>query len=463
VRVDSLVVLGCKSLSRECAHKAAATLEDVLSHLQRTFYFPMHNLISLEIRFPASSCEEEGPGPSHSLGGSGGDDAGDGGDGAGDNDVVTLDLGDGIILTSKRVLVDLFCDDDNVDAQGTRQDAAAGVGKGLGRPETGGAGGMDDVAAGRGLGGAGESGGEGNGDLATARATVYKLALGSVMEMTCMLTNNFPLELTGVSVEVVLRDKAAAGSSAAMPRGDGVDARVADALDILLLPEAVQGGGGGGGDGGEAGDWGIDGAGVDASGEVLLVANGLKLRPGLNRVAVRGLLAKAGDFTVDRIDVRYGKLVLVEALGLVYGHCVLRVRSEKAPVELALLPRGRVVRGLGGLVRASVVILEAVAECRARLVLPPPLTLASKCVLLLHEDTAGNETNSRDRRADRAEVGGVEGYQALKFEKDSVTDLLHADIAARALAGCNGAYNTIVIIYLRVLIYTSHENMPSYL
>ena len=323
---------------------------------------------------------------------------------------------------------------------------------------------MGDVAAGRGLCGAGESGGEENWDMATARDKVYKLALGSVVEMTCMLTNNFPLELKGVSVEVVLRDKAAAGSSAATPRAQGVDARVADAFDALLLPEAVKGGGGEGGGGGEASGCGIDGAGVDASGDVLLVANGVKLRPGLNRVAVRGLLAKAGDFTVVRIDVRYGKLVLVEALGLVYGHCVLRVRSEKAPVELALMPRGRVVRGLGGLVRASVAIFEAVAECRARLVLPPPLTLASKCVLLLPEDAAGDEINSRDRRADiasssssAAEGGGMEGYQAFKFEKDSVTDLLHADIAARALSGRNGAHNTIGIVYLRVLMYTSND------
>ena len=114
-------------MSRDCAHKAAATLEDELPRLQRTVHFPLHNLISLEIRFPASSCEEEGPGHPNSLGGSGGDDAGDGGDGAGGNDVVTLDLGDGIILTSKRVLVDLFRDDDTVDAQGARQDAAAGA------------------------------------------------------------------------------------------------------------------------------------------------------------------------------------------------------------------------------------------------------------------------------------------------------------------------------------------------
>ena len=167
-----------------------------------------------------------------------------------------------------------------------------------------------------------------------------------------MLTNHFPHELAGVSVEVLLRATCATGSAAATsPRGEGDDARVADALDALFHPDAAQGGGGVGGGGEEEDGSSSGGAGADASGAMLLLAQGVRLRPGLNRVAVRGQLAQAGDFTVDRIEVRYGKMVLVESLRLVYGHFVLRVRSERAPVQLALQARGRRLRPRGRWIR----------------------------------------------------------------------------------------------------------------
>jgi hypothetical protein len=94
-----------------------------------------------------------------------------------------------------------------------------------------------------------------------------------------------------------------------------------------------------------------------ACAEELLVAENVTLRAGMNRVRLAGRVGGGGgDYSlkIDRLEVKYGGLVLIARLAHVYSHYVVRVVGEEPAVRAAVVACGRVARGLGCLLRATI-------------------------------------------------------------------------------------------------------------
>ena len=479
----SLDVLSCNGILRECACSAAARLEDFLARLGHqlaspVITSPMHKLVSVEIQFPAGKGEEQEQDESKAEGrkGTAGQDESAPSDFL---DTVLLDLGGGVILTSKRVTVDsLVCDgeeEDDVRAAGEPSCPAAPAGhEGKAWPshqegyvwKQAKQSGLDQHANGPQLAANGSCR-DGQGECA-----VWKVEVGAMMEVRCVLTSRLPVALEDTQFILILRRNDAAEAGAAPSHvspqeAAGLTARRCSASSQLELLAHC--------DGDEhpgrfsAAALGVQGgltprsrsvepeSDQDAppergsaadSGDVTLTASNVGLMPGRNHIMLRGQVSEAGDYVLHTLTLRahHGRLHLLQPLTTLYSTCLVRVRSERAPVTLSLAPRGPVVRGgLGCLLQSRVTFLPqdfvSVSDCRVRLVLPPELRVGSSCVLYwLESDSKDNEGDGVERR--HGDVPGQEDRvqcETLDSEMEENEEALLRRAAQRARCAGQGA------------------------
>ena len=480
----SLDVLSCNGILRECACSAAARLEDFLSRLEHemaspVITTPMHKLVSVEIQFPAVEGEEEEQDESKADGrkGTACQDESAPSDFL---DTVLLDLGDGVILTSKRVTVDsLVCDEeeeDDVRAAGEPSCLAGAAGhEGKGWPshkegymwKQAQQPALDQPLANGPQLAANESCRDGQGGCA-----VWKVEVGGVMEVRCVLTSRLPVALGDTKLILVLRrnDAAEAGAApsdvtpqeAAGLAAGGYSA--SSQLELLAhcdgdkhpsrFSAAALGAQGGFTPRSKSVEPESDqdappeqGSAAD-SGDVTLTASDVRLMPGRNHIMLRGQVSEAGDYVLHTLTLRahHGRLHLLQPLTTLYSTCLVRVRSKRAPVTLSLSPRGPVVRGgLGCLLQSRVTFLPqdfvSVSDCRVRLLLPPELRVGSSCVLYwLESDSEDNEDDGVER--EHGDVPGQEDrvqYETLDSGMDQNEEALLRCVAQRARCAGQGA------------------------
>ena len=178
-------------------------------------------------------------------------------------------------------------------------------------------------------------------------AGVWTFALGASLQVECLLTSRFPLELEDVTVVLHLQRSArdlwhdfsheepgpvhgtAYALSCALVSACKVTGAAATSGESHMEDEEKR-------DRSEAEARRLDGSTADDKEEMVLTARGVRLKVGLNSITVSGELVEEGDFVLHRIQVQHGSLALIQPLHdhQDYRHCLLRIRSQAAPVVL---------------------------------------------------------------------------------------------------------------------------------